>query len=315
VPRWFKPKYRSILGVDICPTSVRIVEISCQGDKPCIESYGYESLPPNVIEANVIKDINALAYSIKKLCAQINSSSQSVVLALPDSILISKIIQLAEGLDETELEELVFIEADNYLSYPAEQINIDFTILGPSSKHPGMLDVFFVASRTENVHRRVEAITRAGLEAKIVDIESHAIARVAKQGLGNIPSQNKIIAVIDINFLFIHFFIVDRGRSVLTREVTFNLGVEVFHPFVEMIVLQIKEFLQLSHYDYVKHIFLAGELARLTQLASLIEKETDIPTSIANPFTHFIISKNINLTRLTNLAPSFLVACGLALRV
>jgi type IV pilus assembly protein PilM len=308
--RWFKSKHRSILGVDISPTSVRIVEISCQGDKPHIESYGYESLPPNVIEANGIIDINALAFSIKKLCAQINPASKSVVLAVPDSTVTSKIIQLAEGLDETELEELVFIEADNYLSYPAEQSNIDFTILGPSSKHPGMLDVFFVASRAENVNRRVEAITRAGLETKIVGIESDAIARV----VSNIPGQNKIIAVIDINFLVIHFFIVDSGRSVFTGEESLNLG----HPYVEMIILQIKRFLQFffstSHYDFVEHIFLAGELARLTALASLIEKEIGIPTSVANPFQHFIISKNLHLARLTNLAPSFFVACGLALR-
>jgi type IV pilus assembly protein PilM len=335
VPKWFKPKYRSILGVDLSPTAVKVVEISCQGDKPCIESYGYENLPPNVIETTIIKDIDALAYCTQKLCAHINTSTKSAALAVPDSTVISKTIQIAAGLNEAELENLIFIEADNFLSYPADPINIDFSILGPSNKHPGMLDVFLVASRTENVHRRMEALLRAGLEAKIVDVESYAIARIVAQQLAkDIPDQNKLIAVIDINFLFIHFLILDNGKSVFTREESFNAQqwvdvshqqpernsqpIEMFRPFIDMIISQVKRFLQYffaaNHYDFVEHIFLAGELARLTELASLIEKETGIPTSVANPFKHFAVSNKLNLARLTNLAPSFLLACGLALR-
>lgn len=348
----FKPKYRSLLGIDISPTSVKILELSCISAKPCIENYAYERLSPNVNDTNTAKDIDALASSIKKLLAQTKAVSKFVALAVSDSTVISKTIQLANSLNDLELEELVYVEADKYLSCSSAEINIDFAIQGANEKKLGMVDVLLVACRKETLHRRVEAIKRAGLQAKFVDVESYAVARVVQQLLTKempLFGQDKSIAVINIGMQFTHLFIVEKGRVTYTKEDVFGVKqlldaiaehyqlsieeafilqthtpkpadfeLELLQPFIAMILVQIKRnlqfFVSMSYQGLIDHIFLAGDLGSLGILASLIEQETGISTSVANPFKHLDVSKHINYEMITNLAPSFLVACGLALR-
>ena len=57
----FKQKQRSILGIDISSSAVKILEISGTGDALCVEGYGRELLPANAVDENVIRDIEAVA--------------------------------------------------------------------------------------------------------------------------------------------------------------------------------------------------------------------------------------------------------------
>ena len=54
----FKSKHNSILGIDISSTSVKILEVSTNGDQYRVEGYGSASLPENAMEGNTIKDIH-----------------------------------------------------------------------------------------------------------------------------------------------------------------------------------------------------------------------------------------------------------------
>ncbi len=94
----------------------------------------------------MLKDIGAVAASIKKLIDRTRMSTKEVALAVPDSTVISKIVQINAGLSDKEIEELVVVEADKYIPYPIDEINLDFEVLGHSAKNANMLDVLIVAS-------------------------------------------------------------------------------------------------------------------------------------------------------------------------
>lgn len=347
----FKPKHRSILGIDITSAAVKILEISGSGDALCVEGYGRDVLPPNALEGNVIKDIDAVAHCIKKLCERSSLTCKQVALAVPDSAVISKTVQINDGLNDEEMEELVIIEADKFIPYPIDEINFDFEVLGHSTKNPEMLDVLIVASRAENVNSRIEAISRAGLEPRVVDVESYAVERAAQHLAKQLPAggQDKIIAIIDIGTNYTHLFVLHGMRLVFSREEKFggmqlieaiaehykmtieeavvakNQGtlpadyeLQVLEPFKELVLLQIKRTLQFfyssSQHGFVDHILLAGGIARQPGLASLIQEQLGAATTIANPFSNMILGKKINLDLINNDAPALMVACGLALR-
>jgi type IV pilus assembly protein PilM len=351
VLKLFKPKHRSILGIDISSSSVKILEISGSGDKLCVEGYGRQLLPVNALDGNVIKDVEAVANCIKKLISTSKLNCKQVALAVPDSAVISKIVQINDDLNESEMEELVVIEADKYIPYPIDEINLDFEILGHSSKNSAMLDVLIVASRAENVNSRVEAVTRAGLEAKIVDVESYAVERAAQQLSQELPAggQDKIVAIIDIGANYTHLFVLHGMRLIFSREEKFggmqliesiaehyNMSTdqamianeegklppgyetEVLEPFKDMVLLQIKRTLQFfystSQHGFVDHILLAGGLARQSGLANLIQEQLGVSTTVANPLSHMSFGKMVNLEAINNDAPALLAACGLALR-
>lgn len=347
----FQPKHRSILGIDITSTSVKILELSGKSDALRIESYGRELLPPHALDGHVIKDIDAVAACIKKLLDRLQTKCTQVALAVPDAAIISKVVQINDGLTDVEMEELVVIEADKYISYPIDEINLDFEILGHSEKNPALLDVLIVASRAENVTNRVETITRAGLDVLIVDVESYAVERAVQQLAKELPAsgQDKIIAIIDIGASYTHLFVLNGMKLVYSRDEKFggmqlieaiaehyqmtidqaaaakeegNLPNDfesaVLEPFKENILLQIKRTLQFfysaSQEEDVDHILIAGGLARLPGLVTLIQEQIGVATTVVNPFSDMTPGKMVPLDSINNDAPSLMVACGLALR-
>ncbi|KTD50642.1 Tfp pilus assembly protein, ATPase PilM [Legionella quinlivanii] len=347
----FKPRRQSLLGIDISSTSIKIIEISGSGQQHCVNGYASKLLPLNAVEGNTVKDIDAIAYSIKQMISSENLTSKNAVLAVPDSAVISKTIQINEGLNDSEMEEFITMEAEKYIPYPVNEVNLDFEVIGPAAKNASLLDVLIVASRSENVNSRVEAVKRAGLEVLVVDVESFAVERTAQLVTRALPAQgkDKVIAIIDIGALYSHFFVLHGMKMIFTREEEFggkqlidatsmHYGVSfheamkmnsngsmpadyaehILNPFREMLQVQIKRALQFffstSHYGFIDHILLAGGVAKLTGLAEKLEESTGIPVSIANPFEQIEIAKTVNRERLIAEAPSLIVACGLALR-
>lgn len=347
----FKSQHRSILGIDISSTSVKILELSKTGEQYCVEGYGRAIMPENAMEGNVIKDIDAVARSIKNILTAEGLTCKQAACAVPESSAISKIIQINDGLSMQEMEELVIVEADKYIPYPIDEINVDFSVLGPSVKNSALLDVLIVASRSENVNNRVEVINRAGLLAKVVDVESYAVERASQLLRPELPAggDKKNIAIIDIGAAYTHLFVLHGMKIIFSREEEFGgkqlidavvqrysmerkdaftaleqgslpedyVG-EVLQPFKELILLQVKRALQFffstSHHTFVDHIILAGGVAKLPKIALLLQEHINIPTSIANPFAHMSLAKTVSREIITNDSPMLMVACGLALR-
>lgn len=347
----FQPKHRSILGIDITSTAVKVLEISGQEDTFVVENYGREVLPANAMDGNTIKDVDAVSQCIKKVIDRLHTPCKQAALAVPDSSIISKVIQINEGLNDEEMEELIVTEADKYIPYPIDEINLDFEILGHSEKNPSMLDVLIVASRAENVNQRVETAVHAGLEVVVIDVESHAVERAAQQLAKDLSAsgQDKTIAIIDIGACYTHLFVLQGMKLVYSREEKFGgkqlidsiaeyyaMSLEqaalakdngelpadyeekVLDPFKENILLQIKRTLQFfystSQDGEVDHILLSGGLAKLPGLVALIQERLGMSTTIANPFSYMTPGKIVNLDSIKHDAPALMVACGLALR-
>jgi type IV pilus assembly protein PilM len=76
------------------------------------------------------------------------------------------------GLSDKEMEEQIELEADQYIPYSLDEVNIDFAIQGETDDKPDMVDVLLAASRRENVEDRVAALEMAGLKPVIVDVEA-----------------------------------------------------------------------------------------------------------------------------------------------
>lgn len=347
----FVPKHCSILGIDITSASVKILEISGNAKALCVENYGREVLPPYALDGTVIKDVDVIASSIRTLFNRLQTNCKQVVLAVPDAAIISKIVHINAGLSDEDMEELVVIEADKYIPYPIDEINLDFEVLGHSEKNRSLLEVLLVASRAENVNSRVEAVTRAGLDVLVVDVESFAVARAAQQLAKELPAagQNKTIAIIDIGVNYTNLFVLHGMKLIYSRDENFggmqlveaisrhyqmtieqailakeqgtlpaDYEAQVLAPFKENILVQIKRtlhfFYSTSQEDEVDHILLAGGLARLPGLVGLIQEQLGVATTVANPFSNMSFGTNTPLDFLNHDAPSLMVACGLALR-
>ena len=76
------------------------------------------------------------------------------------------------------MKDKIQLEADQYIPYALEEVNLDFDILGPTEENPETIDVLLAASRSENVDMRVAAAESAGLIPIVIDVEAYSIENV-----------------------------------------------------------------------------------------------------------------------------------------
>lgn len=351
MPKFLGRKKPAILGLDISTTAVKLLELSKSGDRYRVESYAVEPLPPNsVIEKN-ISDVEGVGDAIKRAVKRSGSKAKFAAAAVAGSAVITKMISMPASLSDEEMESQIQLEADQYIPYPLEEVNLDFEVIGPTDDDPERVDVLLAASRSENVDVRVAAIEHAGLDARIIDVEAYAMENAFTLLKEQMPDHglDKTIAVVDIGATMTTLNVLHDLKTIYTREQVFggkqlteeiqrryglsyeeagmakrqgglpdNYLPEVLDPFKEAMAQQVSRSLQFffssSQYNSVDHIVLAGGSSSIPGVDELIEQNQGIPTTVANPFANMIISPKIKAQVLSNDAPALMIACGLALR-
>ncbi len=347
----FKPRKPPVLGLDISSTAVKLLELGKSGDRYRVESYAVEPLPANsVIEKN-IADVEAVGEAIKRAVKRSGSRTKFAAAAVAGSAVITKVISMPASLSEDEMATQIQLEADQYIPYPLEEVNLDFEIQGPAENDPERVDVLLAASRSENVDDRVDAIELAGLKPKIIDVEAYAMENAFSMLASQVPEHgiDQIIAVIDVGATMTTLNVLHDLKTIYTREQVFggkqlteeiqrryglsyeeagmakrqgglpdNYVPEVLEPFKEAMAQQVSRSLQFffssSQYNTVDYIVLAGGSAMINGVDELIAQKLGVSTMVANPFADMIVSSKVKAQSLSNDAPALMIACGLAMR-
>ncbi len=343
-------KNQPFVGIDISSTSVKLIELSKAGNRYKVESYGVDPLPSNAVVEKNISDISAVTNSLVKVLKRAGTKSKRCALAVPTSSAISKVITMAADLSEEDMEGQIQLEADQYVPYPLDEVNMDFEVLGTSHNNPNAVDVLLVAARKEIVESRLSIAEAAGLTPTVMDVESFATANAYRLiNPAHIDDENHVVAILDIGASMMSVTVAQQDQVVYSREQPFggrqlteeimrryglsyaeaglakkegglpdNYVPEILNPFKETLVQQAQRLLQFfsasGSHPPVAEIILAGGTASVPGLDELIEQVTHIKTTIANPFSRMNFDTQINQQRLGNDAPALMIAVGLALR-
>ncbi len=347
----FGRKKPPLVGLDISSTAVKLLELSRSGERYRVEAYAVEPLPPNAVVEKNIADVEAVGETIRRAVRRSGTRARHAAVAVAGSAVITKVITMPASLSEDEMEAQIEIEADQYIPYPLEEVNLDFEVLGPSENNPETVDVLLAASRSENVDVRVAAVEHAGLACRIVDIEAYALENAFALIADQMPDRGvgRTIAVVDIGATMTTLTVLQDLKIIYTRDQVFggkqlteeimrryglsyeeagmakrqgglpdNYVPEVLEPFKEAMAQQVSRSLQFffssSQHSAVDHIVLAGGSASIQGADELIEAKLGTPTTVANPFANMSLAPNVKAQALANDAPALMIACGLALR-
>ena len=348
---WLGRGRATVLGIDISTAAIKLLELSRSGSRYKVESYAVAPLPLDAVVDKSIVDIEVIASAIKAAVKRSGSKTKQACVAIAGSSVMTKIISMPVELNEEEMESQIFVEADQYIPYSIDDVNLDFEVQGQNETNPDRVDVLLVASRRENVEDRVEALARAGLKVSIVDVETFAMENSFSVLSEQISEEGhaETVAVLDIGATMSSLNVIHQGQSIYTREQVFggrqlteeiqqryglsyeeaglakkhgglpdNYIVDVLDPFKRAITQQISRSLQFftsSSLDRpISSIVLAGGCASVMGISDLVEKELKYPVYIANPFIHMALSGKVKPQSLSNDAPAMMIACGLALR-
>ena len=224
-----KRKKPSLLGIDISSTSVKLVELSKSDSGYRVESLAVEPLPANAVTEKNIQDVEAVGDSLIKALKKSGSKCKLTALAVPGSSVITKVISMPANLSDADMETQIELEADQYIPYPLEEINLDFQVLGETEGNPETVDVLLAASRSENVEMRTAVAEIAGLTAKLVDVEAYTIEKAATLITPKIEldpdeaaAESHVIAVLDVGATMTSLNVIENGELIYTREQAFG---------------------------------------------------------------------------------------------
>lgn len=349
---FLEAKSPPLIGVDISSSSVKMVELAEAGkDLYRVERYAIESLPKDAVVDGNIVNLEVVGETLKRAWKRMGTRIKNVALALPSAAVITKKIIVQAGLREQELELQVETEANQYIPFALDEVNLDFQIVGPAPTGPEEVEVLIAASRKEKVDDRVAAAEAAGLKPMVMDIESYATQAaydlIARQLPGG--GKDQTVAIVDIGAAMTHINVLHNNQSVYLREQNFggnqltqeiqrryslspeeaeiakhqgglpdNYEPETLQPFMDTLALEVARALQFffssTQFNRVDHILLAGGCAMIQGLDEVVASRTQVSTMIANPFANMALSSRVKPKQLTADAPALMIACGLALR-
>jgi type IV pilus assembly protein PilM len=345
-----KKKAPPVVGLDVSSTTVKLLELSSSGGRYRVESYAVSSLPLEAVIEKNVNDVDGVANAIRSVVAQSRTKVKTVAAAVSGSSVITKVIDMPDGLSDDDMESQLTLEADQYIPYPLDEVAIDFEVQGPCRDRPNQVEVLLAACRRETIDTRVEAIEAAEMKARIMDVEAYAMERAYSLIRDQLDLEDEsTVAVVDIGATMTTLSVLNGGQTIYTREQLFggkqltdeimrryglpveeaglakkqgglpdDYEPEVLEPFKDAVVQQVARSLQFffssSQYNDVDHIILAGGVASMEGLAEVVQDKLGTPTTVANPFANMAVSSRVNAVALNSDAPAMMIACGLALR-
>ena len=349
---FFKETTPLLIGVDISSSSVKMVELSSPSKGSYqLEGYAITPLPKDAIVDGNVMNLDAVVDAIKQAWKQLSSREKRVALALPSSAVISKKVMMQAGLREEDMEAQVEGEANQYIPFSLDEVNIDFQVVGPAPNNPEEVEVVIAAARKEKIEDRVAAAEGAGLVVSVMDVETYATEAAYSLVANQLPNAGKgqTVMIVDIGAQIMHINVLHDDKSIYTREQTFggsqltqeikrrfglsaeeseiakrkgglpeSYDSEVLQPFVQSLATEVARALQFftssTQYNHVDHIVLAGGCAGIPTVDALVQDQAQVNTIIANPFHDMSVSNRIKQQQANIDAPALLIACGLAMR-
>jgi type IV pilus assembly protein PilM len=348
----FFRKPKSVVGLDIGSSAVKAVELKPAGKSGYkVVAFASEPIPPDTIVDGAIVDGAAVADAIKRLFDSKRFKAKDVVVSLSGNAVIVKKIALPV-MTEAELDESIHWEAEQYIPFDIQDVNLDYQILEATPGDGGKqtMDVLLVAAKRDKIAEYTGAIAQAGKNAVVVDIDAFAVQNCYEVNYG---LDGGVTVLLNVGASAINVNIIAGEQSLFTRDISlggnaftdavqreFGLAFDVAEraktgqpvdgvPFddvrpvlrtmSEAVVLEIQKtfdfFKATTSQDRIDRIVLCGGGSRVDGLTEALEERFGAPVEYLDPFkTVSFDAARLGLPAAAELAPTAAVAVGLALR-
>lgn len=341
-----------MIGLDISSSSAKLVELGQdRSSNLVLERCAIEPLGRGWINDGNIEKFDEVVDALRRLVSKSGTKAKNAAMALPASVVISKKIILPSGLSEREMEIQVESEANQYIPFSLDEVSLDFCVVGPSVTSVGDVDVMIAASRKEKVSDRQGLAEAIGLTPEVIDVESYASRLAAGRVIAQLPGGgiDAVIALLEIGASASTLQVLRNDELLYERDQVFggaqltqmlvrqygftqeeaeakkragelpdDYGQVVLRPFIETLAQEVeralKFFFTSTPHHRVDYIMLAGGSAGLPGLTEAVTNHTSFPCQVLNPFDGMEIGRGVREKKMLREAPSYLTACGLAMR-
>jgi type IV pilus assembly protein PilM len=343
---------KSVVGLDIGSSAVKAVELKPAGKGFRVAAFGAEPLPPDSIVDGAIIDSTAVAEAIRRLFDSSKAfKSKEVCASLSGNAVIVKKITLPV-MTETELDESIYWEAEQYIPFDIQDVNLDYQILDPGTgpEARGSMDVLLVAAKKEKIGDYTSVIAQAGRTPVLVDVDAFALQNAFEVNYG--LEASRVVVLLNAGASAININILQGDQSVFTRDIsmggnayteavqkeldlpfesaeqlkkgipvdgaTFEEAQPVLRAITENVLLEIQKtfdfFKATASSDQIHRIMLSGGASRVDGFREMLQERFSTPVEDFDPFRAITWDTKKMGAEASDLAPTAAVAVGLALR-
>jgi len=343
-------KKKSVAGLDVGSSSIKMVELEGKGNNLNLVSFGYENLPGDTIVDGQIMELNVVSDVISNVCATHNVSAERVVTGVSGHSVIIKNIVLPP-MSREELEESIDWHAEEHIPYDLSEVSLDYQVTAET--HDAM-HVLIAACKRERIDQMKQAIQLAGKQPVIIDVDTFALQNCYEVNYQ--PTESQVVTLLNIGASTMNVNIVKGTRSLFTRDITIggsqftdvlqrSLGLSyqqaeaikrgvataadgveeksiepLMHNVTELVANEIQktfDFYRATSEEHVvvQKILISGGGSKLSGFAQDLSRRLELPVEVMNPFRNINVdSSRFDPVYLNEIMPDMAVAVGLAVR-
>jgi len=339
-----------LVGLDIGSSFIKVAEIKVMGKGLVLHKFGYTRIIPGTIVEGRIMDMEGLAAKIRALFKSQKIREKNVAISTGGHSVVIKTIDTTTG-SKKDLHKTIYSEAEQYIPYDIDDVNIDYQVLGESDFSSDQVNVLLVAAKKDLVTEYIDLIQMAGLNLRIIDVDTFALQNAyerlpyenrekttllidigaSKMSLNilkdnsslmmrdNVSGTNQILEEICDQF----DITVDEARQTLNGETNDivsqdriqGIGSKVAQSWCSEIREVVDVYVSSTNDEKIEKIILSGGGVFTEGFQEFLLSEFDADVSIINPFEGLIIDeKKFSDDFITQAGPLAAIAIGLALR-
>lgn len=345
-------KIKPLMGLDIGSSAIKLVQMSEIKRGYSLEKFGVIPLDPELIVDGTVMDAGRVTDAIRQLVAEQKFKLREVAMAVSGHSVIVKKIQVPV-MSEDELEESIKWEAEQYIPFDINDVNLDFHILdyNDGAENRDQMSVVLVAVKKDKLNEYTALITEAGLTPVVVDVDAFCLENM--YGINYDVRQGEVIALINIGASVANINIVKNGNYAFTRDISIGgnrytetvqkelnlsydeaerakkgervdgVNPETLTSVIETVNGEVTSEIMRS-FDYFKttsvqekvdKVILSGGGAKIRGLLPYLSERLGVKVEVANPFNHVEINpKLFDVQYIKDMAPQAAVGVGLAIR-
>lgn len=180
--RLTRPRLAAI-GVEIGTSAIKVVALR-PGSPPILQHAVMVPTPIGSMRDGLVVEPQAVANELRALLAEHHITARHAVTAVPNQSAVTRNIMVPR-MERKDLQEAIKWEAERYIPYPIDEVNLDFDLLDDPAavSEDGQMEAVIAAAPSEAVARQVEVLRLAGLEPTVIDLKSFAALRALRGNL------------------------------------------------------------------------------------------------------------------------------------
>jgi type IV pilus assembly protein PilM len=307
-------------------------------------------VPGDTIVDGAIIDAAAVADAIRRLLDGSRIKTRDIVASLSGNAVIVKKINLPV-MTEAELSESIHWEAEQYIPFDIQDVNLDYQILSAHSGDKASMEVLLVAAKKDKITDYTDVIKKTGCTPVVVDVDAFAVQNAYEANYDIEPGA--VVALLNAGASGVNINIVSGEQSLFTRDISMGgnafteaIQKELGLPFdsaervkkgepadgiepsdvapilrtvTENLLLEIQKtfdfFKATAASDRIDRVLISGGTSRVDGFLQRLGDRFGAPVEMFDPFRKIQFdARKFGVERVEDVAPTSAVAVGLALR-